>query len=231
MAPLLDFQGKKSEYVWQMKNLFENFTLYDLVGYFAVGLISYICLDLAWHWSGAFGRLSKIWACVGGMNVYQAGLAGVAAYTFGQLLGSASKFFYFKILHLKWWKYPEEAWKDWPWLRQQLLEKKGQDKTDSSPQSIFWLCICFSRERAPSTYEEAFKWLVYSGASRTFSLVSLALAAFAAIYCSWWHFVLFIVLALIFTYSFARLLKQYHDEVLNSVLLVLNDRLPQPLVE
>lgn len=65
----------------------ESFTLYDLLGYFAVGVLTILGADLAWHWP----KLSSI-ETVKRFNIYAAVIAAIPAYVLGQVLGTMSKY-------------------------------------------------------------------------------------------------------------------------------------------
>jgi hypothetical protein len=209
-----------------VKNWLENFTLYDLIGYFAVGLLTYLSFDLVWHWEYRAQRISELWGSIGDLKLYQAGLVAIVAYMMGQILGSVSQFFYTKILGVKvipWHNYPAKAWSDWVGVRDRILPVYGGSLRGEDASEVFWLCVALSRAGAPVIYGDAFKWLVYSGASRTFSLVSLVLAVKFGFLREWYWFCALTILTLAFYYTFARMLKQYHRDVINSVLLVLNN--------
>lgn len=215
----------------------KHFTLYDLIGYFAVGLISCLGFDLVWHAPDLVGRLGKAWETAGKLNVYQAALAGVGAYMVGQVLGSASSFVYVRLIDgaLGWLigdsyspphRYPHGAQPKCGWaaLRRDILDDREGFGDDAG--SVFWLCVAYARERAPATYGDAFKWLVYSGAARTLSLVSVSWFVIGRAKGMGWWAGAFLLLAAVLYYTFFRMLRQYHVEVINSVFLLLSERIP-----
>lgn len=208
-----------------MRELLKHFTLYDLIGYFTVGIVSYLCWDLAIHHALWQERLCSIFRHLSNLTIYQGAVIAIAAYMLGQVLGSLSQFFYFKLPCIKrvpCHNYPKRAYKDWVSLRDKILPVYGRNHITANHRHVFWLCVALSREKAPSTYGDAFKWLIYSGASRSLSLVVLSLAVYAGWNFSVWQCMVLLFLAYFFYYTFYRMLEQYHKEVINSVLLLLN---------
>jgi hypothetical protein len=209
----------------------ESFTLYDLFGYFAVGALTILGLDVVLHWEQ--WPDTKLLCELRNLNIYFALMVAIPPYVLGQLVGSASRWFYDRFPGVK--RLPHTRLGphvDWALLGSKVLENYGHDfeeygrgNAEAAREPVYWLCHAFFRAATPAAYSDAFKFLSYSGASRSLSLVSLALCGLAAWRGLPWHSLILLALVPVFYYTFLRMLKQYRKDVVDTVLLLLNGRL------
>lgn len=205
----------------------ESFTLYDLFGYFAVGVLSILGGDLAWEGS----KLSLI-ETVKCFNIYMAVIAAIPPYVLGQLLGTASKVLERTVKSPRMeWLLAKGAWlvgSDPPScrsLRGPIAGEACLGNVEDSDDAVFWLAQDFCRVENPSAYADLFKLLAYSGASRSLCLVSLVEGGIAFVRSrTWWLGPLGLVLSALFFLTYVRIFRQYRREMINTAVVLLADQ-------